>query len=393
MRRILFIACGPLLIAGLSAQAPAAINVWKVGSPHRGDVPHTIVPAALAEIAGRSGTVIAVEAFPAQGFAVRFLEAAGKGQAPELVVFDNMIVMNGGTTPLGTFAGLRQYSDLRTQLIQVKGALDDFLDPSSGGWVFAYGGARAYRQARELALRVPECPKLPAGSVADRALMTGAVEIAAAYVARDLAALLRHADASRISGFPRNRETVTAGDIQPCTAWGNDRLAFVSLHASYAGETSIGHERILLALRNLGVRWQLLSASRDPISNSRFLTDVSWLAELLARDQPPAAPPAPALLSSPANGRYPQPDPGQRFGTFTWQPSTAGDLIAEIAEFSYDDDARLFVRRPMPPGPRPAIGRVSAGDLWSTRGDWMWRVWSIARSGDLSFSDVRTFVH
>jgi hypothetical protein len=46
--------------------------------------------------------------------------------------------------------------------------------------------------------------------------------------------------------------------------------------------------------------------------------------------------------------------------------------------------------RPLKPGvPR----HVSAGQLWSTRSDWAWRVWSITKSGEIAFSEVRTFVH
>ena len=41
----------------------------------------------------------------------------------------------------------------------------------------------------------------------------------------------------------------------------------------------------------------------------------------------------------------------------------------------------------------PLHVHVSAGQLWTTRGEWAWRVWSITRSGEIAFSEVRTFVH
>jgi hypothetical protein len=73
-----------------------------------------------------------------------------------------------------------------------------------------------------------------------------------------------------------------------------------------------------------------------------------------------------------------------------WQSSTSEDVVAEIAEFRYHDDARLFLLRPQHPG---APQHISTGQLWSTKGEWAWRVWSITMSGEIAFSEVRTFVH
>ena len=75
---------------------------------------------------------------------------------------------------------------------------------------------------------------------------------------------------------------------------------------------------------------------------------------------------------------------------FEWQSSTSEDVVAEIAEFSYHDDARLFLLRPRNPG---ASQHISAAQLWSTHGEWAWRVWSITMSGEIAFSEGRTFVH
>jgi hypothetical protein len=74
---------------------------------------------------------------------------------------------------------------------------------------------------------------------------------------------------------------------------------------------------------------------------------------------------------------------------FTWRSSRSEDVVAEIAEFAYQGDARLFVRR-QSSGARTGL---SAGELWTTGGDWNWRVWSMTRSGDITFSETRSFVH
>ena len=102
--------------------------------------------------------------------------------------------------------------------------------------------------------------------------------------------------------------------------------------------------------------------------------------------------PTPATLRSPENDRFPLPANGARFGDFEWQPSIGEDVVAEIAEFGYHDEARLVLLRHRNPGV-PRHVHVSAGQLWTTGGEWAWRVWSITRSGEIAFSEVRTFVH
>jgi hypothetical protein len=72
------------------------------------------------------------------------------------------------------------------------------------------------------------------------------------------------------------------------------------------------------------------------------------------------------------------------------QPSE--DVVAEIAEFSYHEEARLVLLPRRNPGV-PRHVHDSAGQLWTTGGEWAWRVWSITRSGEITFSEMRTFVH
>jgi hypothetical protein len=102
------------------------------------------------------------------------------------------------------------------------------------------------------------------------------------------------------------------------------------------------------------------------------------------------APLTPATLVSPASGQFPHPPNGERFGSFTWLSSPSEDVVVEIAEFAYATDERLFVTSPAAPAAHRA---VSVGQLWSTRGEWSWRIWSVSRNGELVFSESRTFVH
>ena len=100
--------------------------------------------------------------------------------------------------------------------------------------------------------------------------------------------------------------------------------------------------------------------------------------------------PSPATLLSPPDGQMPRPPDGQRFGVFNWRPSQSDDVVVEIVEFAYKDDVRLIVSRPQHAG---AERQMSAGQLWTTRGEWKWRVWSLTGAGDVVFSDIRSFVH
>ena len=97
---------------------------------------------------------------------------------------------------------------------------------------------------------------------------------------------------------------------------------------------------------------------------------------------------APAQLLSPENGQVPIPDAGQRFGNFTWRPSPSANVVAQIVEFAYQNDDRLYF---MPTQNDATPDQMSAGSLWHTGSEWKWRVWSISDTGAIAFSDYRTF--
>ena len=238
-------ALAALLIATPEAQGPT-IRVWKVGSPHTGDVPHTRIPLALSREADGRGWRLSIEAFPAQAFASRFLSATRNGTAPDVLVFDNMGIMNGIVTKLGAFEGIGQDPAIRNQLIQVTSSFDELLGPARG-WAFLFSSSENYVAARELALRTPRCKDAPA---APRLPIGLAVpEVAAAYLAGDNARLQRYADPQRLSGLRPNLEPVTVGDVAVCGSWGNERLAFVTVNASYHADTTLGHASLLLGFR------------------------------------------------------------------------------------------------------------------------------------------------
>jgi hypothetical protein len=155
-------------------------------------------------------------------------------------------------------------------------------------------------------------------------------------------------------------------------------------------QSAIGQTLVLLVLRKPSHTWQLLVASRDPLSNGRFWDQAGGLAAGLTSREGTSALPVAATLLSPEDSHSPKRERGQRFGTFEWQSSPSADVFVEIVEFAYEDDARLFFARRTAPEARL---QLSAGELWTTGSTWTWRVWSLTRSGDIALSTAWTFPH
>ncbi len=383
-------ACATLAVAvGIASQARTAdtIQVWRIGSPHNGDTPRAWVPSGLQQVSSKLGFRISVEVFPARGFAQTFLDAVRRNAAPDILVFDNYGVMQGIKTELGSFEGIGQEATSRRDLIQVTGAFDELLGPARG-WTYLFSSSPNHEAARTLALRTPGCPGDSAAPNLQRELTDLVPKLARAYLEGDAISIQAYSDADRLETVRSKPDTVSVGTVQSCGTWGNSRVVFAWLNVSYQAETTIGHTRVLIVLRKRSSQWRLLAAARDPVTNGAFVNELpSMVAGLRSHDEPPALP-APAMLLSPADGDWPRPSNGQRLGSFTWRSSPSEDVVAEVAEFAYKDDARLFVGRPARAG-----SRISTGQLWTTGGQWNWRVWSITRSGDIVFSDARTFLH
>lgn len=388
-----------VLCTGSSATTGDTIRVWKVGSPHRDNTPAATVPFALSQEATRRGFRITVEPFPARGFAATFSDAVTRNAAPDVLVFDNYGVMGGITTERGKFQGLGEEPALRRPFLRITGAFDEFLGPERG-WTYLFRSSANHEAARALALKAPECPNGSSGPTLLGELGEIVPSVVTAYLRGDALNLQTYSDPDRLSGggpsagpageWSRSERIQRVGVLRPCGLWGNDRVAFVSVNALYEAETTLGHTPVLLVFRKPAAQWRLLVASRDPISNGAFVTDVPSVTATLAGDGQTRALPIPATLRSPVHAASPSPSGAQRFGTFTWWSSPSDDVAAEIIEFAYHDDARLFLTRQPRPG---SPGQMSAGRLWTTGSEWSWRIWSISRTGDVAFSDARMFPH
>ena len=363
-----------------------------MGSPYHGDTPNTTIPPDLEQTAEKMGLKITVRAFPAVGFAQQFFEAFKKGQEPDILAINNYGIIDGITTPLGDFTGIASDETIREKLVRVTGSLNGLEGlGNNNGWEFLVTTSEHSRAARLLAVRSPECKQNWNLVPLTQDLQESAIPIARAYLQGDRKSLAAFEDRERLHTDVEHPRQLNVSEMRGCGYWGDQRLAFVPVVSSYESAKAVGQISLLLILRKQQTQWQLLTASTDPVSISRFPEGIPKLVSLLQEARTPGGKPLPAKLLAPEDGQSPVPARGQRFGDFVWQPSTSTDVVAQIIEFAYNDDARLFLR--FFSGNTLANDQLSAGQLWTARGLWRWRVWSISDSGAISFSEARSFSH
>lgn len=373
--------------ATASPSAEKVITVWKVGSPHSGDTPDTTIPPDLESSSEELGYKLSIESFSAEGFAQTFFDAFANNQEPDILAIDNYGMINGITTALDSFTGISSNGKIRQSLMKVSESLKGLEGPRRG-WEFLLQTSKSHEAARSLVLRSPECNASWQNLPLPADLRAIAVRIGTTYVA-GTPSLEAFEDADRLHAEPANQEQLKVSETRECGYWGNDHLAFVPMVLSYESPRELGHVTVLLTLRRQKSGWRLLTASRDPITTTSFISQMPKLLSLLGKPWTSGATPSPAMLDTPEDGQFPQPPSGRRFGAFTWLPSSSVGVVAEIVEFAYKNDARLFVQ--FRSGTSPVSGQLSAGQLWTTQSRWKWRVWSITAGGNVSFSEASSF--
>jgi hypothetical protein len=372
------------------ARKGALITVWRVGSPHDRGVPRAQIPPALERLIAEIGFKVTVHGLSAEDFGTEFREAFG---APGGTNLPDVIAGNN----YGPFQALLGDPAIRPTLLSARGVLNA-TDP----FVFLVSRSPGHAAARYLALtnRGMATPRSFSWSLEEQGLnnLPGRLEskadrealeamsrrATAAYLlgAMDEVKSLFHKDMLGREGVfgPGVRKGVVAG-LRPLCVLGNSRLAFVLMTASFWNDNALGCMEVLSVWVKAGDTWSLLTITNDPVSLEAATRDLPPLAGGLVEDKGKAA--KPATLLAPGNGLVPAPLPGQRFGDFQWAPSPS-EGVMEVAEFNYGRASRLFVT--------PA-GSVSAGQLWTTRGPWSWRVWSVSKDGQVVLSDAWQFQH
>jgi hypothetical protein len=161
-----------------------------------------------------------------------------------------------------------------------------------------------------------------------------AISTASAYLTCNKEQLAILSDPERLgSGCVNDRDPFFTQTVNACSVLGNTRLSFVPLVASVSSSQVIGHITVLAALRKRLDQWKLLTITQDPVSLRLLDGPLQTLASSLVQGASLPSPiPATAKLITP-DWTFPAPSGGQRFGSFTWEPSPSPDLAAEVVEF------------------------------------------------------------
>jgi hypothetical protein len=230
----------------VSAQVPVSsltsktIVVWEVGSPLRGDTPDGVLPADIKVKAEKIGRSVQIEVHPANGFAQRFFSALQAGGEPDVISFDNYSIISGITTSDGTFVGIGSSPTVRKSLVEVTGSLKS-LTPKRGGWQYLVSTSKNYEAARQLAMEPAVCdaglppPPIPAE------VQTISRSISIAYLQQE--SLKTYDDANRLIAAGERTGPRHVLMNTTCGYWGNDRLAFVSMVATYDPRRRLGRCR------------------------------------------------------------------------------------------------------------------------------------------------------
>jgi hypothetical protein len=392
------------VVSAAFAQSPASLDkativVWKVGSPFSNETPDSKVPPDLELKAEQMGMRLQIKSFPAKGFAQAFFAAFAQDEEPDVVATDNMLNIEKRPSGNDGVVGIATDPEVRKSLVYVKGSLNDLMGHTEG-FEFLVSTSKNHEAARRFAFRPPECDERissPRTIPADVDRISD--QIAKAYLS-DPDSARDYDDEDRLVAQGKQWEPLEIRETARCGYWGNEHLAFVSLMSTYESEktqgripvassfektvSSLGQVPVLLVLRKHGTQWRLLAASTDPITNSAFVKAVATGLSLLQDSINQGAELTPPLLLAPQDRQFPEDG-----DDFRWQPSPSGNIVAEIAEFAYRSDARLFLKLRHSAG--AANDRVSAGEIWSAGTEWKWRVWSITDTGAIVFSDVRSF--
>lgn len=386
--------------APASPEVDSTLTVWRVGSPHNGDTPPASVPTDLEIAAKDLGYSFQVRSFPAQGFHVTFSEAVAANTVPDILSFDNYGILRGIETDLGTFTGIATKPEVRKSLVFVRESLETLGDSLQ----LLNVSSRNHTGAKKLAMREPKPQvRLPEGAsslkpdeVAEVSAL--AIRLFEDYAKGDETALQRLSDpqASHLEPPPKPQPKPTGLQLGPVKVHGvrgNSRLAFALVNGVYEAnspgesEGAVGWMTRMMILRKTNGEWKLLSNSRIAPFSEEWQNLLAQMTQ--GNDGGNASIKAPDLLT-PADGarsaeRFPPPD-------IEWA-DVGNSAIAYIVESQFDggfrwSDSRFTV---------VARGENSANGAHKMTAPFgvgaqphRWRVWAVARSGDLGISKWRT---
>lgn len=370
------------------------INIWKVGSPHAGDLPSDTLPFDLRRLAAEKKLEINVKAFYAQGFAEKYFEALEKGKPPELLVINNYGILEGITTELGKFDGIATTKEVEDTLVFTEGSFESLTDSRRGGWEILISNSPNYGAAKELAFRKQECNNNWIGTLHDmpaeliarfKGLSTEAVN---AYFVGDGQKL------TELSGgfLPLEESPIRPADfrlrartVDVCGAWGNEQLLFITLLTSFEGIKEIGYKSLLL----------IIDGSRSPGRLMTITEQSGLIQELMALVPKLPSQEARNIVKEPALINPPDHVKTSRESKPNLEWSNEYGTILYLVESQYDDPGSgrtaswsLGYFKPVLPY-RSSL--ITSMPMFFGVGfqPHRWRVWAIFDGGKTAISDWR----
>jgi len=386
---------GQTYLAGQPASSDVApqgtrpLVVWRVGSPWGNSLKPSdqIDPAILSELE-KFGERAEFRSFTAVTFPQAFFKAVDTGEEPDILVFNNYMILEGGKTDNGSLVGITSRPGISQQLVRVSESLEGL--NFDRGWEFLLTGAKNYPRAMAFAMREPQVELTIRGSIgaSPRADVVAVEQLSRAatlaYVSGQRADLSALSDPDRIGNGVLFSKATTVRKVLLASMEGNSRIVFVQTKCTFEQAGYLGTKTIAVVAHNVQNQWRALSITDDPLALSQIHAASSIVDKLSDSSSVTAVAPAQILT---AEGLYPLPASGERFGSFQWRSSSTSGLLSEVVEFDYQTATRLFIQIPKP----GSIAALSTGQLWHVPGLWSWRIWSIDRWGNLAFSRTNHF--
>ena len=372
------------------------LGIWTVHNPYWVSAHGTAVPREFGEAVLAAQGTVKITALEKDQFRAALATAVAEQALPDII---------GGHDQRAIWNGLKSHG-LADQFVRITGNLLPKGSHGSlvgrlerlGGILFLNTQSPRIELAREVLLATPTvCPDSWVGSYAprNRELELIVERAITAFVANDTGIMNQIADQAMLAPPPRkeNPPAMITHGAHVCALWGNDRLQLALVDVVYDSARALGQLMYVLALRKSPQGWRVLAAAPFGAPTRKLVFGKQDLARSLRDNATSHPPPTPATLLAPSDGEEPAAEPGTSYGTYRWRPSASDGVLMEVFEIACRyRDGRPFTRLAplMRVGRNPAAIRdqISESGLGAGSTSCLWRIWSVADTGEIAFSEV-----
>lgn len=385
----------PTTADGTQKNADHVIRVWKVGSPHRGDVPDARMPEDLSRKAMELNSRIEIRSMSARDLYGLLTHAIATNDEPDVLVIDNMGLILGINTQLGRFEGIGRDPKVLTSLVEVSEAFRSLA--TTPGWQFLLKSSRNFAKAKSLAMMEPECDS----AYGNTGPWTGEIKTSIEKTAKIAAAAYFQHDPSTLDALGEKRDesepfrnpASAISKVIVCNGWGNHRLAFVNTVTRFENDQRLGRATLLAVLTNTRGDWKLLSLSNYP-TIIRSLQQQPFVLKTAGDSESRLEPPA---LIAPAHGAAFRRWPPEERPLLEWSRAGIGSTLY-LVEAQFTNTPRAGQTKTVWAGRGFNLVSTFDADALTIRSraafgagqqPHRWRVWAIDENGFTVRSDWR----